>query len=362
MTPPQRRAAGRWQRAAALAFALFVCGASLPAAAQSISYTVQVVALSDRDAALGIQGELLREGFPAYVVRSTSTQGDVFRVRVGAFANRPAALRYAEAMPEVAGGQPVPALAEAIPSGVTPLAPRLLLELPVTGLDVRLLEYGEELVVRTQQRSPLTPAVYHVIGAGAVERVRAWQLAEEPGGARLWVRDMPLWPETWQEDSEEVRDGYRSSLVSLMAERLGVETSVVEGAQYRGPAGVPHLVVVERMAPELTDGVELLGLGLPSSGMTPSGPLAYLGIDAEALPGLPEGVRVAEAPEGAVEADAWSATADGPFVRLTVAPMAEGAGARSWRAAFGTPHWSDGHHLVAFFESVMLIYDFLPRD
>ena len=120
MTPPQRPTVGWWpRRAVRLLAALFLC--ALPAAvAQQASYTIQVVALSDRDSATDIMGDLLRQGFPAYVVRSTSSAGDVFRVRVGAFANRPAALLYAEAMPLVAGGQPVPALAEGIPEGHTP--------------------------------------------------------------------------------------------------------------------------------------------------------------------------------------------------------------------------------------------------
>lgn len=168
MTPQPRLTALRLRLPAPLAVVLLVAawGLASLAAAQQIPYTVQVVALSDRDAALNVVGDLLRQGFPAYVVRSTSAQGDVFRVRVGAFANRLAALRYAEAMPQVAGGQPVPALAEAIPPGITPLAPRLLLEEPMAGLDVRLLRVGGELVVRAQQRTPLAPADYLVLTAG----------------------------------------------------------------------------------------------------------------------------------------------------------------------------------------------------
>ena len=82
-----------------LALALALAGHLTLASAQSIAYTVQVVALSDQEAALGIQTDLLREGFPAYVVRSTSDQGDVFRVRVGAFADRASTLLYASGMP-----------------------------------------------------------------------------------------------------------------------------------------------------------------------------------------------------------------------------------------------------------------------
>jgi len=490
VTPQPRLTAFRLRLPAPLAVVLLVAawGLASLAAAQQIPYTVHVVALSDRDAALNVVGDLLRQGFPAYVVRSTSAQGDVFRVRVGAFANRLAALRYAEAMPQVAGGQPVPALAEAIPPGITPLAPRLLLEEPMAGLDVRLLRVGGELVVRAQQRTPLAPADYLVLTAGGgVERLSAWQLSEDATGARVWVRDMPLWPDTWREEPEEVREGYRSSFIGLVAERLDLAPEEVEAAQYSAGTGVPHLVVVERVSPGATEGPELLGLGLPASGMTPSGPLAYLGVDPELLPGLPDGVwldlasgavrgqlapggagsadgaggdvvganeaggdpagpvdagdttdatgaeaaeaaeadaaeprvqptapaegaesgeaaeetedtedteeaeeaeeapappeaagagevdvagdgvdvaEVDAAPEGGtvVAGDGWRATPDGPFVRLTVTPSAEGARASSWRAAYGTPLWSDGQRLVAHVGQVLLVYDFLPRD
>jgi cell division septation protein DedD len=53
-----------------------------------IAFTVQVIAVSDQTTAIDISRGLLRDGFPAYVVRSTGGQGDVYRVRVGAFANR----------------------------------------------------------------------------------------------------------------------------------------------------------------------------------------------------------------------------------------------------------------------------------
>ncbi len=400
-----------------------------PARAQAISYTVQVVALSDRDAALAIVSDLLRQGFPGYVVRSTSSQGDVFRVRVGAFANRNAALLYASAMPEVAGGQPVPALAEAIPPGITPLAPRLLLMEEVGGLDVRLLRFGAGVTLRTQRRSPLAPAEYAIVHEGSVERVRAWQLAEASDGSRLRVRDLPLWPESWAEESDEVREGYLNSLLGLVAERLELPLSAVTEASYPNDEGVPRLVVVERVVPGAADGPLMIGLGLPASGMSSSGPLEFLKVEREQLPGLEPGVRVdivagrvdgdlgpppseeepeggsepageppadeasdsegasdagttgeandgtddapeadrsgedapgAEEPEAEVRGDGWIATADGPFIRLTVFADASRP-ASSWRAGRGLPLWSDGHYLLAASEGQLLLYDFLPR-
>lgn len=424
---PQRRptASQRTAFRAVLAVLLALCAAPL-AQAQQISYTIQVVALSDMDSAIDTQGQLLRQGFPAYVVRSTSSQGAVYRVRVGAFANRPAALLYAEAMPHVAGGQPVPALAEGIPAGLTPLTPRLVLSQELTGMDARLVLVGDALALRTQQRTPLAQAEYAVITGGAVERVSAWQLSLGPEGQRVLVRDMRLWPDTWQEEPEEVLEGYQTSLLTLVAERLGLDPATVRAARYGVGSGPPRLIVVEREAPEAPDGTELLGLGLPASGMTPAGPLQFLGLQPEDLPGLPDGVRFdlasgtvagalqdpvletaeaepgdgtgeeppaapaeepgeeppADEPEQAppggpvgdaegdpeseepliVQGEGWWAEEDGPFIRLTVPPRVEGTSATSWRAALGTPLWSGAGYLVAYEDRTLLIYDFLPRD
>jgi len=401
--PPRRPGGGpRRPTRAVLAWALVLLAAGQAAWAQGISYTVQVVALSDRDSALRVVGDLLREGYPAYVVRSTSAQGDVFRVRVGVFANRPAALTYADAMPEVGGGRPVPALAEAIPTGITPLAPRLLLQEDVSGVEARLLRFGSGgLALRLQWRVPLGQAEYVILREGAVERVRAWQLVEGPEGVRLRVRDMALWPDTWQQDSAEVRQGYLTNLVTLVADRLGVGAAEVMAARYVPPGDeVPRLIVVERVQAGAPDAAELLGVGLPAGGMTPAGPIAYLGLDPGTLPGVPasaridlatrsvsgelaeatwagfEGGAVPEDPEapgenpahpapppgGAVTGDGWTAAPDGRFVRLSVDPAgAAGGTAASWRACVGTPLWSDGRYLLALQGGVLLVYDFLPR-
>ncbi len=290
----RRRTVGGSLAAPLVAIAALLLGGVHFAWAQSINYTVQVVALSDRDGALSVASDLLRQGYPAYVVRSTSAQGDIFRVRVGAFANRPAALHYANAMPEVSGGRAVPALAEAIPPGITPLAPRLLFEQDVSGTEPRLLAFPDgALALRLQWRVPLGQAEYVIFRNGTVERVKAWQLVDGPNGQRLRVRDMPLWPDTWQQDAPEVRDAYEANLLVLFAERLGVSAAKVQAARYVPPGDeVPRLIVVELLAPGAVDGPKLLGVGLPASGMTASGPIAYLGIDPGLLPGVPESARL----------------------------------------------------------------------
>jgi len=349
-----------------------VCFAAAAAAhAQSVSYTVQVVALSDRGAALDIQSDLIRDGFPAYVVGSKSAQGDVFRVRVGAFANRPAALLYASGMPEIGGAQPVPALAEAIPSGIMPLAPLLLLDEALADRSVAVGTLGEQLILRMQTRfgpvgeasgpDPAQPAVepaeYVIIVGTSVVRRRAWRFGEVDG-AHLWVRETLLWPAGWRDETDEVREGFRSSLLRLMAERLGVDVAVVEAASYQPvPEEAPRLVVVELEAPDQPDGVRLLGLGLPAGGFDAAGPLEYLGITRDELPPLVGEVYVDEllaAPAEQVAGGGFTASSDGAYIRLN-------AGGLSWRAGLGRPLWSDGQRLLATVGDRLLVYGFVQR-
>lgn len=345
----------RAHRLAVLVLAALAAGGAAWSFAQSIAYTVQVVALSDREAALTVQTELLRQGFPAYVVRSTSTQGDVFRVRVGAFANRPAALLYAQAMPTISGGQPVPALAEGIPPGITPLAPALLLQASAPD-DAIVYPWEDGVALRLPAAGG--PAEYVLISSAGVERHAAYVLGHQDG-ARLWVRETLLYPPTWREESEAVNEGFRTSLVRLLAERLGVSEAEVAAAAFRpSDDEAPRLIVVELEAPEEPDGVKLLGLGLPASGMGGYGPLEYLGVAAEELPAEPEGAVVVgelrAAPPEEVVGEAFTAVADEPYCVI------EAAGSR-WRAVLGRPLWTDGRHLLAESGGELLFYGFVPR-
>lgn len=147
------------------------------AAGQGIAFTVQAIAVSEQATALELSRGLLRDGFPAYVVRSTGGQGDVYRVRVGAFANRAAAARYAAAMPDIGGARPVPALAEAIPDGVMPWAPRVLWQGTTDGVDVYVAPWpGGGVAVRVQPTDPLGQPTYHLVQGGEVRSIAAWRV------------------------------------------------------------------------------------------------------------------------------------------------------------------------------------------
>ncbi|MGL4611593.1 MAG: SPOR domain-containing protein [Trueperaceae bacterium] len=92
----------------------------------AISYTVQVVASSDETRATKLRDELSRQGYPAYLLAVPTAQGQVYRIRVGAFANRAAAALFAQTLPRIEGSTPSPALADSVPSGLIPWQVELL--------------------------------------------------------------------------------------------------------------------------------------------------------------------------------------------------------------------------------------------
>ncbi len=93
----------------------------------AISYTVQLFASSDEARASQLQAQLAGQGYPAYLLSVPTAQGQVYRIRVGAFGNRAAAALFAQVMPSVEGSTPSPALAEGgVPPGLIPLQLALL--------------------------------------------------------------------------------------------------------------------------------------------------------------------------------------------------------------------------------------------
>jgi hypothetical protein len=466
--PHRRRSGahhGRTRRFAVGRLSRFVAAllvALLASTAAAISYTVQVIAVSDRENAIQIYRELARDGYPAYVVRTTDKAGDVYRVRVGAFANRAAALRYAEAMPAVGGSSPVPALAEAIPEGIMPLAPRLIWQHEWSGEDVRVLPWPFGMALRVQRLDPLRQAQYILFQGGEERHLEAWAvvplrlLPEASGAAPLpeiplvdltvrreepastperddaadaapegdeaavapegdeaavapegdadddagadaeegvetegdervepraasvglsryalepgeevreeglaLLRDRSLWPPSWEGDGGAVRETFRASVVTLVARDLEIGTDAVEALSYLpGGEPPPALVVLDVTGRSARDTGALLALADPHGGLPPEGPDLVPGDDgAFDMPAWPS-TRIdpaATAPDAALASEAWTATGDGAFVRLT---LPDGA---TWRAGVGTPVWSDGRYLLAWDGRFLLLYEFALR-
>lgn len=325
---------------------------SLLFTATAISYTVQVVAVSDQEVALELQGQLLRQGFPAYVVRASTADRDVYRVRVGAFANRGAALSYAEAMPQVFGSQPVPALAETIPGGIMPLEPELLLDSEI-GVGLELLPWNDGVAARLQP-SPDAQADYRVFDVGEPAAFAAWAALPTEGGGVLRVRNLPLWPSTWSDDSDAVREAFLRSMLSLVATELAIPVEQVDAALFVGEP--PYLVVLERADPLQSDPGELLALGLPGE-ISAFGPLTYLEVAAVVpSPSAPLYGYDGVLPEGALEGEGWRASADEGFTRID--PNDGNAG---WRAGVGVPLWSSGRYLLTTDGERLRLFRLVPR-
>jgi hypothetical protein len=340
---------------AALAF-------SAPAWAQRaapVPYTVQVAALSDSESAIDLSGALLRDGFPAYVVRAEGAAGSVFRVRVAAFGDRVSAERYALALGERRGGEPRPALAEAIPSGILPLAPTRLVRVEGDGRAV-VLAWGEDgIMVRS---GPENGAAEYRSGDGGAP-FTAWWAAPREGGGRDEVARLPLDDPAAASDEPAVRDALFRQRLRLVADQTGLDADRLEAEAVRGEPGERHLVVWRTVGPD--EGVRSVARADASPASRE--PDAWLGevpperqavmlvlrpgpadgadasVEAGAGPGA-DATPPADADAGAADAPAdeesangdavaglgWSARSDGIWTVLEV-------GAVTWRALVGAP-------------------------
>ena len=330
----------------ALLFALTATGL-----AQNIAYTVQVVAVSDQAQAFSLIRDLGLDNYPAYATRATTAQGDIVRVRVGGFANRAAALLYAESMPEmpVPDSQPLPALADNIPPGVMPFEPALLLD--TAEQDFRLLEWGNGLAVEFPAGEDGQKHYLLFNGEAGVEfnAYRAWREAD---GLVVRQRELPLWPADWRGHTGEQLEAARNEVLDGLAARLGVEAAELERA-VRQRQGMPVVVLLERFNPwQNLEFGQLLGVTLPEDGSSWDGPV----LGEEVTPQEP--VVLVEDPVQLevrdLTAEDWTISLDEPF-------MLQAAAGRSWRAAVGAPLWTDGTHVLASHQGRFLVYSFTAR-
>ena len=351
------------------------------AVAQELAYTVQVVALSDRAAAGALQRELLAEGYPVYLVGVPTDEGTVYRLRVGAFGDRGAALAYAEAMRRggtgAGTGAPVPALAEDVPAGLIPLEPTLLTSYPylpgVTRLTV--VPWGEGYALRFQgafEGEPLE-AEYRVLEGGATP-FRAWRAAPFGEGAIERVYNFPLWPPDWEALEASGRDAYEESVLATLASSYGLSVDTLRDYRALQPgSGLPYLVRAERRDLATGEGRYYPALGLPQATRDPAGP-ALRWFDGEAegfLRGLPEpvfdaGLVLGEnaggpgaalpPPETLVSGGGWTASPDDAYTRVRLGPTG-----RNWRAVAGYPLWAHEDFLLVFEAGQVQLYRFSER-
>lgn len=365
--------------------------------ALAISYTVQVAALSDEDAALALQQSLREEGYPAYLVSVPSESGTIFRLRVGAFADRAAAQTYAESMRGVGGTAPVPALAEGIPAALFPLEPTLMRRYPNAPemMSLMVVPWGEGTALRTQGRFEDQPfaAEYRVLREGAdAATFTAWRAAPQgnvqgtsQGARALRVHNVSLWPE--EELSESELETYTEARLEEVARSLELTPEQVRPYIFQEPGrGAPYLILAEQfnLTPDLTsDSANAEVSNASSDGLVTGGSVTggsirnaargeryrALGNPIERMPlggpsltwfdrAPPEGfptdlseplfdleTRFAEGElsreSRTLSGDGWSASARGDYTQLSV-------GDRSWRAVVGYPLWAGGDYLLVY--------------
>jgi hypothetical protein len=318
---------------------LFLCLSLTPVWA--ISYTVQLFASSDETRASQFQAQLAAQGYKAYLLRVPTAQGQVYRVRVGAFGNRAAAALFAQVMPGVEGSTPSPALAEGgVPQGFIPLQPALLGQYDLATTLVQVLQWSgvqsaapeavqesgnEELPgdatvegprptpeapteepefstvplttdetapqsvmgIRIQPKDASEQAHYRV---GSVE-FAAWQAAPLDDGWMLRVRSFPVWPEDWPNTPEAERDQYRETVLANLSGDLDVTPQQLEPFVFELEGQAPFVVLVERFNPETQQIERLRSIGQPrpnqeNLGLTLYGPTTFFGetVDIPAAP------------------------------------------------------------------------------
>ena len=359
------------------------------AAAQTISYTVQVAALSDQASAEGLRRTLSEAGYPAYLVSVPGGAGTVYRLRVGAFADRDGAQAFAAAMRGVGGTVPVPALAEGIPPNLIPLEPRVVARYRVSESGrLEVVPWGDAAALRVQGRLEGEPLVasYRVLTPELVASpFAAWRAAPLPGissGALpdeqnaeentvQRVTNLPLY--TAEEATALPADGSltetgRARLLEA-AEALGLSEAQVRPYVFSEPGrGAPFLVVAERFDPVSRTGGRYPALGNPVVGNPGTARIGVAGPDLtwfgqaapEAFPEeLPDPLFSLstpprqDEPTGNLAGAGWSAVRDGSYTALT-------AGKRRWRAVVGRPLWAGGDFLLVYMGEEAILYEVTP--
>ena len=317
-------------------------------AAQSISYTVQVAALSSQSSAESLRRTLREAGYPAYLVSVPGDAQTVYRLRVGAFANREAAQAYATAMRGVGGTVPVPALAEGIPPDLIPLEPSFVAAYPLEGGRLEVVPWGEASALRVQPFVEDRPQIasYRVLlrGGATFEAWRAAPLGGEGAGIER-VTNLPL-------DTP--------ARLGEVAEGLGLTAEQVQPYVF-ATDGTPYIVVAERFDPASGTGARYPALGNPASqGTRPAGPdLIWFGQAApqgfpDALPdplfSLSSMMQSGSLPDGELTGDGWQVRIDGDFTRIVL-------GNRTWRALVGRPLWAGGNFLLVLASGEIALYE-----
>jgi hypothetical protein len=317
--------------------------------AWAISYTVQVAAFSDEMVATDTMQALLDQGYPAYLISVPTDQGQIYRIRVGAFANREAAALFADSMQGLLGTSPSPALAENIP-GDYPLQANLLGSYDLETTLVQLFPWGDQVALRVQPKDASVQAIYKI----GEKEFLAWNaVLDDDWIIRMY--SLPVWNPDHPEATAEAKDQYRAVVLANIADQLDLTPKQVAAFEFNaeGKDAPPYLVLVERWNPETEEREFLRAIGQEGSELRAYGPELVLFQGEEVALSLPKEMfePQVDKPQKEILGESWQAVKDGDYISLkTEDPQKE------WRIALGQPIWASQDLLLALYQGQLLVY------
>ncbi len=318
----------------------------------AISYTVQVIALSSESNVKLLEERLKELGFPAYTITIPTNQGQIFRLRVGSFANREAAQKYAQAMQGVLDSAPVAQLAEGIPANLVPLEAKTLASFSTKDTIIKIDSKQDKTIIRIQTLGEFTEANYFIdkLGFTAYRAI----LTDDNKIVRVFSRR--LWPEVYPLDSNTERDIFYQNTVAELAVKLDIEIADIQKYQFLNQKSEPFLVLVEQMDIK-TGKIELLkALGKPASRINEYGPeLEWFDSNSkvEIVESKPEIIitNQSKAIAKELETQVWIARSQNNFTELEII-----ATKQKWLLVAGQPIWATEGLLLTKYNDTFELY------
>ncbi len=318
----------------------------------AISYTVQVIALSSESNVNVLKENLIKLGFPAYVISVPTNQGHIFRLRVGSFADRETALKYANAMQGVLDSLPVPQLAEGIPDDLVGLEPKSLGNYDRNNVVFSVKGWNDEYVIRVQQLGNFEEADYYLKDI----QFKAFRAVAKDDESLIRVYARPLWPKVYPLDSTNERDAFYSNVVTELLPKLGITVDEIKKYQFLNSDNEPFLVLVEEHNIKSGKTTILKALGDPSSSISQYGPKIKW-LDGDDKGEIKEQKTIFELNSPAsvnsreVKGNGWSARENGDFTEIEIAKTS-----KKWLLVAGKPVWAKGNFLLTNYSGQICLY------
>ena len=336
-------------------------------------YTVQVAAFSDEDAVLKLRNDLVNQGYPAYIISASTDQGNLLRVRVGAFANREAAVAFSKEMANQTNTTPIPVLLSAIPHGLIPLQPKFIVSYPyfpdITSL--KIIAWGRKgraLRFQGSYEGQWLEAEYRILSSELVRNsFSAWRAAPSQDNSVVRVYSAPLWPNYFSDlDSAALAKEETRALAKIAADLELRPEETQEYTFFAPGTGKPYLVMAERRYLE-DDTFEKY----PVLGDNKELPINQIGPDLiwfdrayeDDIPKdmnsilldlqVPTGESDTDTPtiHGKLQGRGWKAVPDGKYTTLYLKETDQ-----AWRGVAGTPRWVYKDYLLVQQDSELVLY------